>query len=98
PSTPTSFPTRRSSDLVALAHFEVRATIRQQPNALVTNLAGHRTEHGVDRQAGIADGLRERGASRVERGLDTLAFEQGAFDRRSRDRKSTRLNSSHDQI
>src|SRR5206468_9775156 len=82
-----SFPTRRSSDLVVARSEAGRSD----------DLA----RGGIDRLTGRADLRRvQRRGLRPLLGVPDIALTlRGlAVDRRTRDRKSTRLNSSHDQI
>src|SRR5690606_39567945 len=90
-----SFPTRRSSDLVAANQFRI-ALAQRLPVGLRTEphhaerlpLAGRKPGHVLPPRRALADVGRPR-ADGVERIVEV---------RPARDRKSTRLNSSHVKI
>src|SRR5206468_12528069 len=86
-----SFPTRRSSDLAALEHL-----LRLDPPAVAKMI-----HEQVAHLPAMAHFFRHHAAKRLAVVLARRVLEEAPLllDRRKlRDRKSTRLNSSHDQI
>src|SRR5206468_11683052 len=81
-----SFPTRRSSDLPPLA-----ARLEHQMESILLEIA----DAAVNEPRGMRGRARAEVRFADERGAEPA---QGRVARDSRDRKSTRLNSSHDQI
>src|SRR5206468_9626367 len=81
-----SFPTRRSSDLDRIALGQIAA---------VTGDLGQRGQPAQDYALVVGPG---GGAVVLAVPGDPVVDQAGRADEASRDRKSTRLNSSHDQI
>src|SRR5206468_11484708 len=93
PPAPHSFPTRRSSDLDPQRAVPDRITpAKFKPNKPRPNLTVYRLEGvGIDGAAVIAKRCTREGGRINPNPLEPVHREVG-------DRKSTRLNSSHDQI
>src|SRR5206468_10385246 len=94
PSPPLhSFPTRRSSDL--FRHHGQRAPRpRQQLAEIVAGDVLHHPAPGLETVAEAGHRMRAEQMIARAAGLDAT----GTGEPRAEDRKSTRLNSSHDQI
>src|SRR5207248_7618693 len=84
-----SFPTRRSSDLAAVASFKRRLHVARLPLALANQLQGadHRPHLIVQEGARIGANFNQIAVARHIEAIERL-----------QDRKSTRLNSSHRTI
>src|SRR5438067_7380251 len=91
PPTSTLFPTRRSSDLVLFDLFETLVTESVTRPFSVSSLA---SEFGCECEAFRTQWKAVRPAVILGR----LSFRQALRDIATRDRKSTRLNSSHVSI
>src|SRR5205085_9963490 len=91
-------PTRRSSDLFG---GRVRADVFQlpaSPTRRPSDLDGGRVRADVFRLPDAGGDVQVRGVRRVGQGAPVSGRIRSALTRSVRDRKSTRLNSSHSQI